>query len=207
VAASDLVYTSSFERGIVAWLCILVGAWFITRATVNKRQKNAMKELLGVPIDKIKYFRNYFIQRLEGIIGFSFVLIGVGIHLYVIIRQAQTVEAENNPQEALRGAAEYLGYAILAMIAITVLMHWICSYFSRRIFLDILGYLMVRYDYRVEEDPDLLVQIGDLLDVKRSEDDTVESYTRRIEAELHLQEAQAKLNARGKKAARRFDRD
>ena len=93
VAATHLIYTS-FERGIVAWLCILVGAWFLFRATVNKRQKNAMKELLGVQIDKIKFFRNYFIQRLEGIVGFSFVLIGVGIHLYVIIRQAQTYEAD-----------------------------------------------------------------------------------------------------------------
>ena len=50
VAATHLIYTS-FERGIVAWLCILVGAWFLFRATVNKRQKNAMKELLGVQID------------------------------------------------------------------------------------------------------------------------------------------------------------
>jgi hypothetical protein len=206
VAATNLVYTS-FERGIVAWLCILVGAWFLFRATVNKRQKNAMKELLGVRIDKIKFFRNYFSQRLEGMVGFAFVLIGVGIHLYVIIRQAQAYEAQNNPQEALRGAAEYLFYAIVALVVITVLMQWICSYFSRRIFLDLLGYLMVRYDYRVEEDPDLLMQIGDLLGVARADDDTVESYTHRIEDRLRLRETEAELKARGKKAARRFDRD
>lgn len=206
VAASDLIYTS-FERGIVAWLCILVGAWFLFRATVNKRQRNAVKELLGVRIDKIKFFRNYFIQRLEGIVGFSFVLIGVGIHLYVILRQAQTYEAENDPTEALRGAAEYLAYAILALVVITGVMHWICSYFSRRIFLDILAYLMVRYDYRLEEDPDLLKQIGGLLQVDRTEQDTVESYTDRIEERLKLREAEADLKSRGKKAARRFDRD
>lgn len=206
MAASTLIYTS-FERGIVAWLCILVGAWFLFRATVNKRQKNAMKELLGVHIDKVKFFRNYFIQRLEGIVGFSFVLIGVGIHLYVIIRQAQTYEADNDPQAALRSAAEYLAYAIVALVLITGVMHWICSFFSRRIFLDILGYLMVRYDYRVEEDPDLLVQIGDMLGVERTDDDTVESYTRQIEERLHLHETEARLKARGKKAARRFDRD
>ena len=34
VAATNLIYTS-FERGIVAWLCILVCAWFLFRATVN----------------------------------------------------------------------------------------------------------------------------------------------------------------------------
>jgi hypothetical protein len=65
----------------------------------------------------------------------------------------------------------------------------------------------VRYDYRVEEEPDLLVQIGDLLGVERTEDDTVETYTRRIEDALKLHETQEKLRARGKKALRRFDQD
>ena len=51
------------------------------------------------------------------------------------------------------------------------------------------------------------MQIGDLLGVARTDDDTVESYTRRIEARLHLRETEAELKARGKKAARRFDRD
>lgn len=198
---------SQFERQIIAWLCILVGAWFLARSAVNKRQKGAMKELLGVQIDKVKFFRNYFIQRLESVIGFAFVLIGVGIHLYALIRQAQIAAGESDAPEAVRDAASYLGYAVVAMIAITVVMHWVCSYFSRRIFLDLLGYLMVRYDYRVEEDPDLLMQIGDMLGVKRAEDDTVDTYTRRIEAALRLQDIQAKLRARGKKPLRRLDLD
>lgn len=196
---------SFIERQIIAWLCILVGTWFLARATVNKRQKSAMKELLAVPIDKIKFFRNYFIQRLESIIGFSFVLIGVGIHLYVLIRQAQDAEEAGNPPEALMDAASYLGYALVAMVVITVVMQWICSFFSRRIFLDILAYLMVRYDYRLEEDPDLLMQIGDMLGVRRSENDTVDTYTRRIEETLKLDDIQTKLKARGKRAARRLD--
>jgi hypothetical protein len=191
-----------FERQIIAWLAILVGAWFLARSVVNKREKGAMKELLGVRIDKVKFFRNFFIQRLESIVGFSFVLIGVGIHLYVLVREAQSAAAENDPRGALRDAASYLAFAVLAMIVITMLMHWVCSYFSRRIFLDILGYLVVRYDYRVEDDPDLLKQIGEMLGVARSEDDTVESYTRRIEEALRLEEIAGRLKARGKRAAR-----
>ena len=198
---------SSHSREIVAWLCILMGAYFLARATVNKRQRNAMKDLLGVQIDKVKFFRNYFIQRLESIVGFSFVLIGVGIQLYVNVREWQTEEFAGGPEEALRAVVSYLGFAILAMVAITLLMTWICSFFSRRIFLDILGYLMVRYDYRLEHDPDLLVQIGEMLGIERSDDDTVESYTLRIEEALKLHEIQERLRARGKRPARRFDLD
>ena len=190
------------EREIIAWLAILLGAYFLSRAVVNKREKGAMKELLGLRIDKVKFFRNFFIQRLEGIVGFSFVLIGVGIHLYVLIRRAQQSEHVNDPQEALWHALAYLGYAIVAMVAITFLMHWICSFFSRRIFLDILAYLMVRYDYRVEEDPDLLKQIGDMLGVEHAEDDTVQSYTKRIREGLKLHEIETRLRERGKVPAR-----
>ncbi len=191
------------ERQIIAWLAILLGVFFLSRALTGKREKGAMKELLGLEIDKVKHFRNFFMQRLESIVGFSFVLIGVGIHLYVLIRQSQHASASNDSQAALADAGYYLAFAVVAMVAITVAMHAICSYFSRRIFLDIVGYLMVRYNYRLEDDPALLKQIGDILRLEHQPDDTVQTYTRKIEESLRLQEIEARLAARGKLPARR----
>ena len=81
-----------FERQIVAWLGILLGAWFLARAAQTKREKLAMKELLGVQVDKVKVFRNFFMQRLEAIVGFSFVLFGVGTHIYVIVRHRANIQ-------------------------------------------------------------------------------------------------------------------
>jgi hypothetical protein len=186
------------ERQIIAWLAILLGAYFLARAVGSKREKHAMKELLGVRLDKVKFFRNFFIQRLESIVGFLFILIGVAIHLYVLVREAQQATSANDPQQALRDISGYLLVAVFAMLAITAVMHVVCSYFARRTFLDILGYLMVRYDYRIQEDPDLLVQIGEILGAKGDEEETVESYTRRIEDGLRLQEIRARLKAKGK---------
>jgi uncharacterized membrane protein len=186
------------ERQIVAWLFILVGAYFLARAVGSKREKHAMKELLGVRIDKVKFFRNFFIQRLESIVGFVFVLVGVSVHLYVHVRQAQQASAYNDPKEALRDIGGYLLVAVFAMLVITAVMHVICSYFAKRTFLDILGYLMVRYKYRIEDDPDLLVQIGNILGAKEGDEETIESYTKRIEEGLHLDEIRARLQAKGK---------
>lgn len=190
------------ERSIIAWLAILLGAYFIARAVANKREKEAMKELLGLQIDKVKFFRNFFIQRLEAMVGWSFILVGVGIHIYVLIRRSQQSTMQNDPQEALWNALTYLGVAVLAMIAITFFMHWICSYFSRRIFIDLLGYLMVRYDYRLEDDPALLKQIGEMLQIRQGPDDTVQTYTQRIEEGLRLGEISERLRERGKLPAR-----
>jgi hypothetical protein len=187
-----------FERQIVAWLGVLLGAWFLARAAQSKREKLAMKELLGVQVDKVKVFRNFFIQRLEAIIGFSFVLFGVATHIYVLVRQTQAAQSAYDPPEALRHMVQYIGFAVVVLVLVTALMHAVCSWFSKRIFLDLLGYLMVRYDYRLEDDTALLMQIGEILGVDRGEDDTVESYTRRIETALKLEEIEAHLLERGK---------
>lgn len=187
-----------FERKIIGWLALFVGLYFLARSGGSKREKTAMKELLGVRIDKVKFFRNFFIQRLESIVGFCFCLIGIGIHLYVLVRESQVATSQNDAQGAIRDAASYLAVAVAAMVLITAAMHAVCSYFSRRIFLDILAYLMVRYDYRLEEDTPLLRQIGEILGVERREDDTVEAYTRRIEEALKLEEIERRLESRGK---------
>ncbi len=189
-----------FERQIIAWLAILVGAFFLAKSVARRREKGQMRELLGLPTDKVKRFRNFFVQRLERIVAFVFILVGVGLHIYVLLREAQKAGGDNNPQEALADISTYLAIGIVLMLLITALMHWICSYFARRIFLEILGYYMVRQRYRLDDDPDLMKQIGGMLGQPYGPEDTVEDYRRRLEQALKLDDIRARLLARGKLA-------
>ncbi len=186
------------ERQIIAWLAILVGSYFMAKSAVSRRDRGQIRELLGLPIDKVKRFRHFFVQRLERIVGFLFVLVGVAIQLYIVVRQHQRQSGANDPRQALANISTYLAIAIGAMIVITVAMHFICSYFARRIFLDILGYLMVRQNYRLADDPALMMQIGEMLGVAHEDADTVETYTRRIEGALRLDRIRADLLRAGK---------
>ena len=189
-----------FQRQIIAWLAILVGAFFLAKSVARRREKGQMRELLGLPVDKVKLFRNFFVQRLERIVGFVFVLVGVGLHIYVLVRQAQKQHGGNEPQEALAEISTYLAIGVVLMLVITALMHWICSYFARRIFLEILGYYMVRQGYRLDDDPVLMKQIGEMLGCEYHPEDTVETYRARIEKGLRLDDIRARLLARGKLA-------
>jgi len=189
-----------YQRQIIGWLAILVGAFFLAKSVARRREKGQMRELLGLHTDKVKRFRNFFVQRLERIVGFVFILVGVGLHLYVVVREAQKQHGGNNPQEALGEISTYLAVAIPVMLCITAAMHWICSYFARRIFLDILGYYMVRQGYQLEDDPHLMQRIGEMLGLRRGEDDTVESYSARLRTGLKLDAIRARLLARGKLA-------
>jgi hypothetical protein len=186
------------ERQIIAWLLIAMGAFFLARAIVGKRERGAMKELLGVRTDKVKGFRDFIIQRLDALAGFFFILGGVGIHLYVLVRVAQSTSRINDPREALGDILAWLGGALAVAVLIAALIHWVTAWYSRRIFLENLGYLVVRYEFRIEDDPDLLLQIGDMLGVRRSEEDTIESYARRLEQALDLEGVRTRLIARGK---------
>lgn len=190
-SGQDLQYLA---REIVAWCLILLGAFFLAKSVVAKGQKWTMKELLGLRTDKLKGFRNLIIQRLEAAFGFLFVLAGVSIHLYVLLRKY----ADRHVQEAYTHLALYIGATVAAMIVLAVLFHFVCKYVSRKSFLEILAYLVVRYRYRIEDDQALLKQIGELLEVERTDDDTVESYAARVEERLKLDEVRVRLAKRNK---------
>ena len=59
---------------------------------------------------------------------------------------------------------------------------------------------MVRQGYRLEDDPTLMKQIGEMLGLKRDENDTVETYRHRLEEGLKTDAIRARLLARGKLA-------
>ena len=177
-------------REILAWCLILLGAFFLAKSVVVKGQKWTMKELLGLRIDKLKVFRNVIVQRLEAGFGFVFILFGVVIHIYVLLRQS--IDA-HNVKGAYEEVAKYLGGTVAAMVLLAVLFHYVCKYVSRKAFLELLAYLVVRYRYHIEDDQDLLKQLGEMLDVPHRDDDTVESYTERVEAALKLDKVRARL--------------
>lgn len=193
-----------YEREIVAILCWIVAFLFLAKSVVTRRDRGQMRELLGLPYDKVKRFRNFYRQRLERVVAFVFFLFGAGIKLYVLVRTAQKEAkladplVDNDPRLALGQITVYLGLAVVVCAAIIAFLHWLNTLLSRRIFLENLAYLMVRQRYALTEDPELMKQIGGILGVQREENDTVESYTARLEAALKLDEIRARLLARGK---------
>ncbi|MDJ0975929.1 MAG: hypothetical protein QNJ98_15835 [Planctomycetota bacterium] len=187
-----------YEREIIGWLCLLVGFFFIAKSVIARRDRAQMRELLGLSTDKVKRFRNFALQRLERVVGFLFCLVGIGLHIYIAVRKGQKEEGVNDPAEALGVISTYLAIAVVFMLLVVVFMHWLMTLMSRRIFLDNLAYLMARQNYRIADDPDLMRQIGDMLGEPRRPDDTVESYTARLEGKLRLDEIRAALLERGK---------
>ena len=100
---------STSSAQIIAWLLIAMGAFFLARAVVGKRERGAMKELLGVRVDKVKGFRDFIIQRLDAVAGFFFVLAGVGHPPLRAGARGAGTSRINDPREALGDILAWLG--------------------------------------------------------------------------------------------------
>ena len=183
------------SREVLAWCLILVGNFFLAKAIVTKGQKWAMKELLGLPVDKLKAFRNHFSQRMEAIFGFALVFLGVVFHLYILLRRSLDAK---DPREAYGHIATYVGLAIGSMVVLAFAIHAACKYVAKKSFVEILSYLVVRYRYHVEDDDGLLKELGEILAVEHRDDDTVESYAQRVEDRMGLDKVRARLTAQHK---------
>ncbi len=183
------------SREVLAWCLILVGTFFLAKAIITKGQKWAMKELLGLPVDKLKAFRNHFNQRIEAVFGFALVFLGVVFHLYILLRRSLD---QKGPREAYRHIAEYVVLAIGAMVLLTIVIHYVCKFVAKKSFVEILSYLVVRYRYHVDDDEELLKELGEILDVEHRDDDTVESYAQRVEDRMGLEKIRARLKAKNK---------
>ena len=53
----------------------------------------------------------------------------------------------------------------------------ITRYFSGRIFVELVRYMVVHHNYPLESDERLLLELGKIMRIKRDEEDTTESFT------------------------------
>ena len=85
-----------------------------------------------------------------------------------------------------------------AMVLLTIVIHYVCKFVAKKSFVEILSYLVVRYRYHVDDDEELLKELGEILDVEHRDDDTVESYAQRVEDRMGLEKVRARLKAKNK---------
>jgi hypothetical protein len=183
------------SRELLAWCLILLGAAFLAKAIATRGQKWAMKELLGLPVDKLKAFRSRYEQRMEAIFGFGLIFLGVVFHLYILLRRSADAK---DAREAYGHVATYLGLTIGAMALLALGIHAACKFVSKKSFVEILSYLVVRYRYHIDDDEGLLKELGEILGVEHRDDDTVETYAQRVEDRMGLEKVRARLTAKHK---------
>jgi len=79
-----------------------------------------------------------------------------------------------------------IGVTVITMLAIAVLLSKINRYFSGKIFVEHVRFMIETHGYPLESDEGLVLELGRIMRIPRTEEDTVESYVEKVRAKMNI---------------------
>ena len=161
-------------------LCLtILGVFFIVLAIIVKSPRTIMRELLGVKVDRLKTYKYFIAQRIEALLGFLFVLLGSSLQIYALL-------ARESASGQVQNLGVYLILTILVMAVVGFLLYRSCAVLARVIFIRQFRTYAARHRLPIDQDEGLLVELGDILEIPRDEDETIETFAKKIRGKLEL---------------------
>jgi len=163
----------------ITGLCLqILGAFFLAKSMIWKAPRFFMRELIGVPLERYRTFRHYLAGRIEAILGFLFLAVGAGLQMAAEVHRAPPGEAQN--------LLLWIAGSLLAIGGIAAGLYFLVRRMAKKVFLEIFVEQVRRRHWPFQEDPELLRELGEMLDLARGDEDTVDSYQSRVRERLGL---------------------
>lgn len=175
---------------VIALCCIIVGAFFLAKSINVKTPKYMLHELLRFKVNRGRFFRNHIGQKLDSVIGFLFLVVGAGLQIYLEIHalaERETVAGEQGHLSSLTNWWVVVGVTLAIMAFTAWVLSRVTRYFSGKIFVELVRFMVETHEYPLESDENLVLELGKIMRVERLDDDTVESYARRVRAKMKVE--------------------
>jgi hypothetical protein len=168
---------------VIAYCSLSLGVFFIVKSIAIKTPKYVLHELLSFKVNKSRFFRKYISQKLDSIIGFVFCFLGFGLLIYL------EIEALGSDDQMTPGFDNWwtvILVTVATMLGSAFLLSKITRFFSNRIFVEHVRFLVETHGYPLESDESLVLELGRVMRIPRDDNDTVESYGDRVRAKMKL---------------------
>lgn len=163
----------------ITGLCLqILGAFFLAKSVLWKAPRYFMRDLIGLPLERYRAFRHYLAGRIEAILGFLFLSVGAGFQM--------AGEVQGAGESAARGLLFWIAASLVAIAAIATVLYFVVRRMAKRVFLETFVEQVKRRHWPFQEDPELLRELGEMLDLPRGEDDTVDTYQEKVRDRLGL---------------------
>ncbi|MHC4957978.1 MAG: hypothetical protein ACYTGN_06340, partial [Planctomycetota bacterium] len=136
-----------------------------------------LHELLDFKVNKSRFFRKHINQKLDVIIGFFFFFAGLALQIYL---EASALEG------SLGRPVLVIVTTVGVMLIIAVLLNRITRYFSGKIYVEHVRFLVQTHGYPLEKDHILVIELGRILKIPRTESETLESYSEKVRAKMGI---------------------
>jgi hypothetical protein len=176
---------------VIAICSLILGTFFITKSISIKTPKYVLHELLSFKVNRSRFFRKYISQRLDSFMGFSFCFFGFALLLYL---EVQALGEKPGPS-GFDNWWLVIGITIVAMLGIALLLSRIARFFSNKVFIENIRFMVETHNYPLEADEAFVLELGRVMRVRRDEEDTVESYAAKVRAKMRLPPAPGSARA------------
>jgi hypothetical protein len=165
---------------VIALCSQVLGIFFLAKSISIKTPKYVLHELLDFKVNKSRFFRKHISQKLEVVIGFVFLFVGLTLQIFL--------EADALGRGRLSQPTLVILATVIAMLGIAVLLNRVTRFFSGKIFVEHVRFLVREHGYPLEKDQSLMRELGGILRVDYSENDTLESYAQRVRQKMKLEQ-------------------
>jgi len=177
---------------VIAYCSLILGTFFITKSISIKTPKYVLHELLSFKVNRSRFFRKYISQRLDSVIGFMFCFLGFALLLYL---EVQALGEAPSPS-GFDNWWLVISITVVAILGIALLLSRIARYFSNKVFIENIRFMIETHNYPLENDEAFVLELGRVMRVRRDEEDTVESYAAKVRAKMRVPPAPATRVAR-----------
>jgi hypothetical protein len=168
---------------VIALCSLILGSFFLAKSVSIKSPKYVLHELLAFKVNKSRFFRKYISQKLESVIGFIFLFVGFTLLVYL------EVEALGRAEPGSTGFENWwavVGVTVVTIVAIAILLNRITRFFSGKIFVEHMRFMVEHHKYPLESDEALVLELGRIMHIPRADEDTIESYGEKVRRKMKV---------------------
>jgi hypothetical protein len=165
---------------VIGYALNVVGLFFLASAITFKKPRRQIEELLGIERSRsLHAAREQLVNQIQAYIGFVMLVIG-----FVLLMG-----------EALRGGSRLADpnliwivvILLVATLATTAVLKVVQLGFVRSKFRRLLREVVRDSRFNLEKNPQLAVQIGELLNVPKDPDESISDYVRKVRSRLGIE--------------------
>lgn len=169
---------------VIAYCSLLLGLFFLAKSISIKTPKYVLHELLAFKVNKSRFFRRYIGQKMEAIIGFVFSFLAVAILVFLEIEALG-----GGTESALETRIDWwqvMGGTVVALVLIAWILNRITRFFSGKIFVEHVRFMVEEHGYSLESDQGLVLELGRIMRIARDDEDTLESYCTKVRTKMKV---------------------
>jgi len=173
---------------VIGYALNIVGLFFLASAITFKRPRRQVEELLGIERPRSLYaIREQIVNQTQTYFGFGILVVGFVLVMMETLERGSGPPVPADPNAAYASEAWIFAILLGAVAATTVVLKILQRGFVKSKFRRLVREVVRDSRFNLEKNPNLAVQIGELLHIPKQPDQSVTDYVAKVRSALGVE--------------------